>query len=79
MKMSEQARDAHRDTYHHLDYELMSLRANLRAAFSLLESTPGYGEADCPEGERLSDIGFAFLDADKRITQIRDQLGDMSK
>lgn len=48
-----------------IGFDILTLKAQLRGAFSLLSTMDEYGEnAD------LCDVGFALIDAEKRLDEI---------
>lgn len=53
-------------------FDVLSLRAQMRAAFSLLQSTDAYAS-----NETLCDVGFALIDADKRLNAIHERIDAM--
>ncbi|MBU1980426.1 MAG: hypothetical protein KJ958_14790 [Gammaproteobacteria bacterium] len=52
-----------------LSYDVLSLRASLRAATIMLESLEGYGNRDVT-GEGMCDVGFLLHDAEDRLDHI---------
>lgn len=52
-----------------IESDVLSLRAQIRCAISLLTSVEEYGSLK-GGGESLSDVGFVLMDAEKRLSEI---------
>jgi hypothetical protein len=57
------------ESRHELTYEVLALRAKLRAVHALLVAIEGYGDRD-ETGEALCDIGFILTEADNDLDGI---------
>lgn len=55
-----------------LGFDVLSLRAQMRAAFTLLQTKDDY-----ESNEALGDVGFALIDADKRLSDIYERIDAM--
>lgn len=55
-----------------LGFDVLSLRAQLRAAFSLLQTADDY-----ESNETLGDVGFTLIDADKELSRIYESMDAM--
>lgn len=52
-----------------VSYNVLALRAQIRAAFSMLTAIDGYGNRN-ESGETLCDLGFMLKDADEKLGEI---------
>lgn len=59
-----------------IGFDVLMLRAHVRAAFALLHSVEGYG-AISPEGEVMCDVGMALIDADSKLDEIHERIDAM--
>lgn len=60
------------DTKSSIGFDVLTLKAQLRGAFALLSGMEEYCESD-----DLCDVGFALIDAEKRLNEINGRIDAM--